>query len=740
MKIKNSCLANNYLDHMKKVIVFVLGFTLVLSGLYFVFSPKEQTEVRKNIKNERSAYLDDYLKSDWLNVLPDQEWGEIEKNVEGYSYTYKEEITDDSKINKSVEYKETEKGEFQGIMQIDFSGKSDSYVVEIPKSFASHVDEINFSQKPSKIINPDPIVEFKKEDSKIEIESKENKKSEEIEDNLIEQILDVESKRCDELKGDEAVACRLSLIAKYRDSTELKEEISHLDMTQVSGGSVVAVFNGNMRPCKYIRASSERQRCYEYAYQILVDECHASSGKEYRDCVRDLSSTLPSFEEQRLFCGHIDDEDMRKECQGVAPVEACDEIENKEMRDKCKLNIARTNGDIKICDKVEDPDYKQACVAIIGIATGDESYCDKVEDDYLSGQCRVKLALQKNDKKICAKIKNENSRDLCYGHFLTDMDAVDESMCSQFNELFLKEMCQLVLAMKNKDTDKCMDPKIVSLENRAICLAGIAVKHGDADACGKIDPMLSSLGEDRYPVEIEEERILKQTLRDECYAAVAKKNKDKSICNKISDKKLRAECKKKDSEEKDDGGKKNEESEEEKTSSVDIPPFPEWFVCPIPENAKLFTTTNDIGSVMKYTDPNDMNKITGPSVRYRKPNFNDAYHYFCYNAEGEKHGPFKEYDQKTGDIRREGYFKNGEWDQLITAYRNGIVRSKVMYDEGVKQGSGEDYCTGDACGKGTLAAKGQYVDNKKQGTWQYYKNGAPTKRQDYIQGHGQGAY
>jgi hypothetical protein len=419
---------------------------------------------------------------------------------------------------------------------------------------------------------------------------------------------------------------------------------------------------------------------------------------------------------------------MRKECQGIAPVETCDEIENEKQKNMCKLNIARTNGDIKICDKFEDSDYAQACIAIVGINKNDESYCDKVDDEYLRGQCRTKLAMQKNDSAICKEIKNVDSKDLCYSYFILDEKSVSEKMCSQISELFLREMCEMSLAIKNKDEQRCLDPKIVSYENQAICLAGIGMKHGDAEMCGKID---ITRGEDEF----EEGLSAGEIMRDLCYAGVAKKNTDDSFCKKIKDSKLKKACKENASKKEDEKDAKDESVETEESASSNIPPLPDWMECPVPENAKLHVWGNNFGSGFKYTDPNDESKTIGPIIRYSKPNFEEAHLLFCYNALGEKHGAFKEYDKETGTLRREGRYKNGKWDQLNIQYIKGAIRSKIMYDEGVMQGSGEDYCTAGACGKGSLVAKGQYVNDKKQGTWNYYKNGKLTSTGTYDKGY-----
>jgi hypothetical protein len=70
-----------------------------------------------------------------------------------------------------------------------------------------------------------------------------------------EQLLDREFKRCENLEGINMQNCALKLIAKYRNSEALKEELLsiNLDLTTVFGASVYAVQEQSLRKCKLIR-------------------------------------------------------------------------------------------------------------------------------------------------------------------------------------------------------------------------------------------------------------------------------------------------------------------------------------------------------------------------------------------------------------------------------------------------------------------------------------------------------
>jgi len=706
---------------MKKSIYTIFAIFLLLGLVAYSFKQNDNSQ-DEQIKqtNSPSKFLDNFVKADWLNSLPDCSWDEIRLKNDTYSYDFKEELSGETNINKSVSYTKNTDDTYVGTMKITFLKETDSYIANIPKSFASHVDSLNFSINPSKIINSDPIVEFTNIDGIVEIESTETKNVDEVKASLEEQVFETESKRCDNLSGNESVVCSLSLIAKYRHNKVLSEELSHIDMNDVAGGSAVAVLKSDLGTCDYIKDRKGRIRCYEYAYQILVDECHISDGKKYRDCVRDLSSELPSFKEQRLFCGHIDDEAMRMECQGLVDVEVCDEIDDTNKKNLCKLNIARTNNNIDTCDQIDNFDYKQVCVALIGVANDEEAYCDKIEDEYISGQCRAKIAIQKNDKKICDRIKDEDSKNLCYGHFIINKQDVSQEMCNNINELFIKEMCEMVLAIKNKDTWKCSSPDIVTPYNQPICFLGIAIKHKDESYCEKI----TEVGE--MGVETEE---AKEKLRDNCYSVIASTKPDESLCDNIINSDVKNKCK--------EGFSKplvkKEETNEEKLANY--PSIPDWMDCPIPEGAVLKNIDGGQQSGYYYYNK-EIRKRVGIRLAWWGPNFDFPYQFKCYDENGIEHGPFKEWIQNKDALRQEGTYKNGKLDGVVKSYSDFTLFTVITYIDGQKTGPVERYCTksGKSCNKGNIIQKGFYQNGKQHGFWKTYEFGKFKYKEEFVNG------
>lgn len=252
-------------------------------------------------------------------------------------------------------------------MNLSFSNTEETYIETIPKIFAEHVDDLDFSVQPTKIINPDPIVEFKNIGGKLEIKAKKVVSSEKIDEIMERQILDHEFDRCEGLEIKQKEICALKLVAKYRNSKVLKDELLNvnLDLSTVFGASVYAVEKQGFNKCKLVKGEEEQNLCYEYAYQVLVAECNTKTGKEYRTCVRNISSGLPNQEVRRLFCSYIDDEQMYNECRGTAEMSVCNEIENTDQKIICQINIAKTEGNIDSCNKVENTAAQDLCRAMM---------------------------------------------------------------------------------------------------------------------------------------------------------------------------------------------------------------------------------------------------------------------------------------------------------------------------------------------------------------------------------------
>ncbi len=476
------------------IIFWIYKFNFTNDDIYIESEKWDLVQIDKIVKQKKlEDSKKDFIKEKpkWINSLPEYSFNNIETTENSYNYSFKEEEIIDWTINRLIEYKKTDNDKYKWTMKLVFSSKQDSFIENIPKSFAKDISLLSFSIEPSRVINPDPIVEFKNIKNNIEIKSKQIIEEKDLEIILEKQIIDKESKICENIKEKkESLACQLKLIAKYRDTKALEqifeeENLYQEDITKLSWAVIFAVKDNNISKCKLIKNIENKNLCYEYAYQVLVEECDNKKGIDYRNCVRNMSSQLPSMETQRLFCYHISDKQMYNECMWNTPISVCDEIKNEERKMMCQLNIARTKKSIKICQKIKEKENREVCYAVLWADKLDQRYCDIVKDDYLKAQCELKIAIVKNDKKICDDIKHIESRDLCYSNFMIKED-IDNGICEKINDSFLKETCQFMLAIKSKDIKKCDSYSWEEDYMKNFCYIGIAWITKNKDICKKI--------------------------------------------------------------------------------------------------------------------------------------------------------------------------------------------------------------------------------------------------------------
>ncbi len=527
-----------------KIIVVLILATLFLSSCFSKneekilenenISKKENVskKIETKIQNKKeNPLLAEYLEAKWLNRLDNSyKFDDVKETEKWFEYNFWKGKNEN--IQKKLVYKKDSKWNYTGEMTISFPKNTTSHILHISKSFASDVSQLDFSVKPSKIINPDPIVEFENPPEKILAKSKETKTEEEIKKSLEEQIIETELKNCENLEKEKAISCTLWLISKYRDSKYLQQKLEKekLNLAGIEGALVYAVLRkGIHHYCSPLMDDEERDLCYEYAYQTLVKDCDSKKGKEYRNCVRHYSSELWSLKERRLFCDYITDEEMKKECNGTAPLKVCDEIEDIDERDLCQLNILRTKNDPKECEKLKDPIMRDACFAVIGVYRWDKNICNKIKDEYNRWQCLTKVAMEKNDKDICLQITDKDSKSLCNSYFVIVKWEVSKEMCKDTHELFLKEMCEMVLAVKEKNCEK----KEVTFNLKPYCYSMLALKTNDLNACEKIDDITEHIDKELF-----------QIIKGTCYSNIAAMRKDVSICKKIKIPKLKKDCEK----------------------------------------------------------------------------------------------------------------------------------------------------------------------------------------------------
>ncbi len=610
------------------------SFLILLIWISFLFFSSCSNDTNKLEVTDKVVEVEDTEKQtievkretpSWLNILPEYNFSDIDKKENKYSYNYKTEKTDNWEINRLLTYSKNDDWEFLWTMKLSFSNEHETYIENIPKSFAKDVDDIEFSIQPSKIINPDPVVEFTNIKWNLEIKARKSVSSENVEEAMQSQVLNIEFARCENLEGIEMEKCALELVSKYRDSEVLEEELldANLDLTTVFGASVYAVQNQGFRKCKLVRNEDDRNLCYEYAYQVLVGECNSKIWKDYRTCVRNISLQLPNQNVRRLFCHYIDDEQMYNECRWTVEMWACDEIEDNDQKMLCQINIAKTNGDINLCNQVANSDWRDICRAMMGMDQANEKYCNMVKDEYYKWECLIKIALANNNGKICENIEHKTQKDMCLSHFMLKKDWITRQMCDSFNDEFMKQTCNLFLIIQVNDYKKC-------------------------------------------------ETISDEYNKDLCYLGIAIKTKNEDLCNKIVSVKWKKECL-----------KTLQEPE------LVLPEMPDWMDCPIPEWAKLYTWNNKQQSGYRYVEPWNNNKRIWPSLQYWWSDFVQPYIFMCYNTDGEKNGPFKTFNQdwtkrkeghyKNDKLDQEVREYTNDSLRAIWTYESGVKNGPASY-------------------------------------------------------------
>ncbi len=671
---KESSLNRKSNNYIKKIffIIFIIINIFFLNSCFNQENQKENIDKKitiKEVEDNKSISLEKEREiPDWLNILPEYNFSDIKKQWDTYSYNYKIEKTDNWEIKRELIYSKTNNWEFLWTMKLSFSNLEEKYIETIPKSFAETIDDIEFSIKPSKIINPDPIVEFTNIKWNIEIKAKKTISNDKIKEDIERQILNREFSRCEELENiEEKEICALQLVSKYRDSKVLEEELSSvdLDLTTLFWASVYAVQKQGFRKCKLVKNEDERNLCYEYTYQILVAECNSKTGKDYRTCVRNISFQLPNQNIRRLFCGYIDDKQMYNECRWTVEMSTCNEIKDIEQKMICQINIVKTQGDINLCNKVKENNWQDICRAMMGIDQANEKYCNMVKDEYYKWECLIKIALKENNWKICQKIEHKTQKDMCLAHFMIKKDWITKEMCSSFNDEFMKDTCNLLFIIQKNDYKKC-------------------------------------------------DSIIDAYNKDLCYMSIAIKTKNKELCNKIILQKWKIEC-----------IKALEKPE------LDLPKIPDWMNCSIPKWAKLYKWNNKQQSGFRYVEPGNNNKRIGPSLQYWGPDYAQPYIFMCYNANWEKHWLFKTYNQ-DGTRRKEGHYKNDKLDQEVREYTNDTLRAKRTYTSWVKNGHASYYCTVNACWKWTIMSEWMLINNRKNWMWTFYKKWEFDFKSEYI--------
>ena len=288
---------------------------------------------------------------------------DLDEDGQDDMYAYKfatEEVANDVFLDRTLEYNKSDDG-YQGkiILRFDDRSKGKTHYVhieEIPKEFASHVDELEFSVPPDEIIEPDPKVKW----------------------NYLAENLVFFTKEYTESRP-ETIVENMALIAiQYERQTkdfEAEEKGPELDKEILQRASQ---YKGMLRNPEIGTSPAQHALCQNCSQPYAKAACLAIlSGDPQKWC------TSTSW-------AQLDKESDIDMCKGIYIQYECEDIADKAARDKCYFTKAiELNCEIA-CLQVTDSDNQKLCLAGV---KNDSNYCEQIKDPETKNKCLQALGM-----------------------------------------------------------------------------------------------------------------------------------------------------------------------------------------------------------------------------------------------------------------------------------------------------------------------------------------------------------
>jgi len=537
------------------------------------------------------------------NNDPPTNWGDqdifvgiegVEEKIELSNYEF--ETFDDSTVlhfprekvgdvyvEKTIKYDVDGSGEIE--LELEGNGE---YISIIPKSFAEHVDDIDFSVKPDEIINDDPIVKWMIKT----IEGKTKK--------IVMKVKKAAYKKGKEAGVSQGVSHGLAEIGNFLSGGDVdfakvekkaKEEgmkagmnagldvmLDHLeDFLFISDISICAnkKTHKEQHDCLMLSISKHPKwyNCKEIFSESILNEVACESIKQDKPTMcDDLNNKLGDLQYEEIviydyigLCQQHYFEIKALACEGLY-------ADTKEL---CIINLVNKTGYKEGCNELFIDSKKRCFEAINGNKSkGDEDlpgWSPEGKDMYPNGETGDKktivpipMPVDENDKKdktniekVTSSLLDENEEDCSLKTTVSQIDscyqsrAIDTgqvSFCDMGSTLKYIENCYSRVASKHKVCEVC---EMISKENylRFECLLQCAASTGDTGVCDKMDKSEHtiesckvSVAERTEDVSICDHELNIQFNKDDCYKKVASRKKDSSICNKIVNQNEKDNC------------------------------------------------------------------------------------------------------------------------------------------------------------------------------------------------------
>lgn len=140
--------------------------------------------------------------------------------------------------------------------------------------------------------------------------------------------------------------------------------------------------------------------------------------------------------------------------------EACDKIENTELKDGCFDTIARTLGEVKICERISFQAAKDSCAGSILFAQAKKSkeisVCAGIVSERFKNACYVSVFNAVGTLDFCKDAGDRSAECVATVAFRDAIAAADPALCAPIADAGVRGSCEEdVKAMKgNQDSDK----------------------------------------------------------------------------------------------------------------------------------------------------------------------------------------------------------------------------------------------------------------------------------------------
>ena len=345
-----------------------------------------------------SASLDKDIKVGELESLDTDNDGSYDKFVLTLA---KEEVAEDLFLEKIIKYERIEEG-FMGTLILEFENTGDetktySHRENIPKSFAVHIDDLEFSIPTTEIVNPDPEVAWiieviNRNIKRITIKAKVVATSAAVKADpgkalaiMLTGMSDVPSEKMIKAGKDAAIGVVFDNLSSFvfikalSDCSKFEESLWNTCLVNLMVKSPDMFIESD---CEKIDIDYSDAMNYTRG-PVLYGMCKAIMTKDWNECHEnadiwkevDMCKQI-MFKSFSGNCEYIKDKEKKDECIYNATIKSnsmygCKDIANKITQNGC---FAELTQEITYCEGINDKDTKKYC-------------CDKIVDDGAKKEC-----------------------------------------------------------------------------------------------------------------------------------------------------------------------------------------------------------------------------------------------------------------------------------------------------------------------------------------------------------------